>query len=102
MNGNYSGSETISKHWPDIKQQVRQQMNLSEVSYQTWIRGLALDSVNPGEVIIAVPSADTGAGIYIAERYAACFQDAIRNLTGETREVEFVLKPELMRSAAGR
>lgn len=94
--------EKNRQFWPSIKQQVQRKMNLSKISYLTWIHDLTLESVNQGRVIITVPSADSAVRVYIAERYTSCFQDAIANHTGERYKIEFVLKTDFMQITHGK
>lgn len=79
----------MEKKWPDILMYVKEEHELSDVSYNTWLLPLKVYSVDKNIVTILVPQEQVGLN-YISKKYTLPLQVAITELTGlENCEVKF-------------
>ena len=83
--------DEIRNMWETIKETVRNEYDLSEISYVTWIDPLKLYSVEEDTVIIAIPSDQSHALKYISSRYTSFFQVTISEMMGHTYNFKFIL-----------
>ncbi len=86
--------DEIRNMWETIKETVRNEYDLSEISYVTWIDPLKLYRVEEDTVIIAIPSDQSHALKYISSRYTSFFQVTISEMMGHTYKVTFILEKD--------
>lgn len=79
--------DKISKKWEEIKEYIRDEYEVSNVSYETWIAPLILSSVDSDVVSIEVP--DGSFLDYIEKKYGLYFKVAIEEKTGFHGSVAF-------------
>ena len=48
--------EIIRQNWENIKEHIRSEYQLSNISYKTWIEGLTISSIDKNTVTIQMPS----------------------------------------------
>ena len=84
----------IKDQWEIIKETVRTEYNLTDISFNTWINPLALHSVEDKTVYIVIPSDKAGAASYISTKYKTFFQVTISELFGDNYEVVFIMEKE--------
>ena len=84
----------IKDQWEIIKETVRTEYNLTDISFNTWINPLALHSVEDKTVYIVIPSDKAGAASYIQTKYKTFFQVTISELFGDNYEVVFIMEKE--------
>ena len=84
----------IKDQWEIIKETVRTEYNLTDISFNTWINPLALHSVEDNTVYIVIPSDKAGAASYIQTKYKTFFQVTISELFGDNYEVVFIMEKE--------
>ena len=63
----------IKDQWDLIKETVRTEYNLTDISFNTWINPLTLHSVENKTVYIVIPSDKTNAFSYISNKYKNLF-----------------------------
>ncbi len=78
----------IEEKWSDILKYVKDEHELSDVSYNTWLLPLKVYSVDQNIVTILVPQAQVGMN-YISKKYTLPLQVAITEITGMACEVQF-------------
>lgn len=59
----------IKEKWTEIKETIRKEYELTDVSYDTWIEPLSFYDVRDNEVIIMIPSDQAHALNYISSKY---------------------------------
>lgn len=80
--------DKINASWNEIKEYIRDEYEVSNVSYETWIAPLILSSVEGDVVSIEVP--DAGFLDYIEKKYGLYFKVAIEEKTGFHGSVAFL------------
>ena len=65
--------DEIKENWVTIKESVREECNMSDISYQTWIKPLEFHTVIDDVVYIIIPSDQAHALNYISAKYKSFF-----------------------------
>ena len=87
-------NEIIMQSWQNIKEHIRDNYGLSNISYKTWIEDLEIASIKDHLVIIKIPSENNFKLTYISKNYSDFFRVTISELLGEEYDVRFVLEQE--------
>lgn len=82
--------ELIEQKWDEILLKVKEEHELTDVSFNTWLKPLEIYSVQNERVYILVSSEQMGLS-YIKKKYYLPLKVAIAEVTGIEYEVEFVL-----------
>ena len=80
----------IKKKWPDILNALKQEHDISDVSFKTWLLPLEVKSVEDGVIYIVVPDENIGLQ-YIKKKYYLPLKVCIEEIIGESFEIEFIL-----------
>lgn len=86
--------ETIKEKWPEILEHLKQEHDISDVSFKTWLLPLEVASVENNTILIIVPDELIGLN-YIKKRYYLPLKVCIEEVIGEPYEIEFVLPDQL-------
>jgi len=92
---------SISENWNLIKETIRQEYELSDISYSTWIEPLKLNKVEEDRVYIIIPLDQQHALDYISKKYKSFFQVTISEMMNKTYDISFILEKEI-ESEAGK
>ena len=76
-------NEIIKQSWQNIKEHIRDNYGLSNISYKTWIEDLEIASIKDHLVIIKIPSENNFKLTYISKNYSDFFRVTISELLGE-------------------
>ena len=87
----------IEKRWNDIKEAVRNERELSDVAYNTWISPLKIFKVEDNVVIIHIPSYQIHSLDYISKKFKFDFKVAISEMMEKEYEVEFILENDKLK-----
>ncbi len=87
--------DNIKERWTDIKEIIRREYNISDVSYQTWISPLEFYSVTDDVVNIIIPSDQAHALNYISSKYKSFFQVTITEMFDHNYNVKFILEKDI-------
>jgi chromosomal replication initiator protein len=82
--------EKVIEKWEEIINTVKKEHELSEVSFDTWIRPLEVYAVDGDKLYILVPSEQMGLS-YIKKKYYLPLKVAIAEITGTQYDIEFIL-----------
>lgn len=85
--------EAIFEKWEQILQTVQKEHDISQISFDTWLKPLELCAVEGNKLYILVPSEQLGLN-YITKRYELPLKVAITEITGIEYELIFVLKEQ--------
>lgn len=85
----------INDKWDVIKDTVRTEYGLSDISYNTWIKKLELFSVDNEMITILIPSDQSHALKYINDKYKSYFQVTITEMFDYNYEIKFVLEKDI-------
>ena len=84
--------EIMRESWNDIKETVRREYNLSDISYHTWIESLKFHDVTNDVVNILIPSDQASALDYISKKFTNFFKVTITEMFEHNYEVNFLLE----------
>ena len=86
--------EIIKQSWQNIKEHIRDNYGLSNISYKTWIEDLEIAYIEDNLVVIRIPSDNQFKLTYISKNYSDFFRVTISELLGEEYDIRFVLDQE--------
>ncbi|MCI8524286.1 MAG: ATP-binding protein, partial [Lachnospiraceae bacterium] len=86
--------ESISKKWNEIKETLRKEYELSDISFSTWIEPLNFYEVKDNIVTILIPSDQAHALNYITSKYRSFFQVTISEMMDHTYDINFILEKD--------
>ena len=90
--------DKIIEKWDEILNTVKQEYEISDVSFDTWIRPLEIFAIEGNTLYILVPSEQMALS-YISKKYYLPLKVAITEITGTEYEIKFIL-PEQAKSIA--
>jgi chromosomal replication initiator protein len=86
--------DKVTENWEKILQIVKYEHELSDISFNTWLKPLEIYKVEGNLVTIIVPSAQVGLS-YVSKRYKLPLQVTISEVTGMSDcEIRFILPEE--------
>ena len=88
--------EKLRENWDDILLYLKEEHEIMDVSYRTWLLPLQLYGMDKDKVIIVAP--DSAMISYIKKKYGFFLKIAIEEKTGIECEVEFISKEEAQKN----
>ena len=88
--------EKLRENWDDILLYLKEEHDIMDVSYRTWLLPLQLYGMDKDKVIIVAP--DSAMISYIKKKYGFFLKIAIEEKTGIECEVEFISKEEAQKN----
>lgn len=82
--------DLILQKWDEILQTVKTEHDISDISFDTWIRPLEVYGVDNNTLYILVPSEQMTLS-YISKKYYLPLKVAITEITGNEYEIKFIL-----------
>ena len=82
--------DKILEKWNEILKTVKEEHELTDVSFDAWIRPLEVFAVEDNKLYILVPSEQMGLS-YISKKYYLPLKVAVAELIGKEYEIEFIL-----------
>ncbi len=82
----------IEEKWDEIKEKIRTEYDLTEVSYNTWIKPLKYYDDQNDVVTILIPSDQAFSLSYISGKYKDFFRVAISEMMNRIYDVSFLLE----------
>lgn len=86
--------DSIKENWDLIKETLRKEYDLSDISYSTWIAPLNFYKVENNIVTILIPSDQSHALNYITNKYKSYFQVTISEMMDHTYDISFILEKD--------
>ena len=86
--------ELIQSKWDEILESIKNEYNLSDISFNTWIKPLKFHSVENNKVIIIIPFDQSHSKNYISSKYSLPIKVSITEVTGMEYDVEFILEKD--------
>lgn len=85
----------IKSRWNEIKLNIKNEYDLSNISYDTWIVPLKYYEEKDNIVSILIPSNQSHALNYISEKYKDFFQVTISEMMNDKYNVKFILEKNI-------
>ena len=86
--------ETIKEKWPEILNHLKQEHDISDVSFNTWLLPLEVAALENNTIIIVVPEETIGLQ-YIKKKYYLPLKVCVEEVVGSPFDIEFVLPDQL-------
>lgn len=84
--------DDIKDNWLAIKETIKREYDLTEISYKTWVEPLAFHNIVNDVVSIVIPAEQSHMLGYISSRYKSFFQVTITEMFNHYYEVKFILE----------
>ncbi len=94
--------DSIKENWDLIKETLRKEYELSDISYSTWIAPLNFYQVKDNVVTIMIPSDQSHALNYISTKYKSFFQVTISEMMNHTYDISFILEKDAAAEAPNK
>lgn len=91
--------DSIKDNWDLIKETLREEYELTDISYNTWIVPLNFYQVKNNVVMIIIPSDQAHALNYISSKYKSYFQVTISEMMNHTYDISFILEKDVVEGA---
>ena len=88
--------DSIKERWDEIKEILRREYDLTNISFNTWIAPLKLYKVENDTVIISIPSEQAHSLNYISNKYKTYFQVTITELMDHNYDISFILEKDTL------
>ena len=86
--------DTLKSKWDDILHYLKEEHDISDVSFNTWLVPLRLYSLEPGNTVrIIVPDANFLG--YIKKKYSFLLKIAIEEITNLKCEIDFIVENQI-------
>ncbi len=85
----------ISLRWEEIKQYIKNEYDLNQISFDTWIVPLKFYEEKDNVVSILIPSNQSQALNYISEKYKDFFKVTISEMMNNYYDVKFILEKSI-------
>lgn len=82
----------IKNSWEEIKNQVRREYEITDISYKTWIEPLKFHKVEDDVVYILIPTDQAHALNYISNKFKDFFRVTISEIMDHSYDVVFILE----------
>lgn len=86
--------DNIKENWSEIKESIRREYNISDISYQTWLQPLEFYNIIDDVVNIIIPSDQAHALNYISSKYKSFFQVTITEMFNHNYDIKFILEKD--------
>ncbi|MBE5872937.1 MAG: chromosomal replication initiator protein DnaA [Lachnospiraceae bacterium] len=85
----------IKENWEEIKEIIRKEYSLSNISFNTWVKPLEFYSIENDTVNIVIPSDQGHTLNYISSKYKTFFQVTISEMFDHEYDVNFLLENDV-------
>lgn len=90
--------DEIKEKWATIKEIIRREYAITDISFQTWVNPLEYYNVIDDVVNIIIPSDQAHALNYISSKYKSFFQVTITEMFDHNYDVKFVLEKDILQN----
>ena len=80
--------ENLKNKWPEVLEKIREDLELTNVSYSSWLEPLELYKIEDNTVTIIVPSGSLGINV-LNKKYKLALKVAITEVTGLSLNINF-------------
>lgn len=90
-----SFSDSVKKNWNLIKETIKKEYELSNISFSTWIEPLKLYKVEESNILVIIPAEKAHAINYISNKYTTFFEVTVTEMTDKDCTVTFILEKDI-------
>lgn len=87
--------DSIKENWDLIKDTLRKEYDLSDISFHTWVEPLKFYHVKNDVVTILIPSDQAHALNYISNKYKSYFQVTVTEMFDHNFDISFILETDI-------
>ncbi|WP_026526244.1 chromosomal replication initiator protein DnaA [Butyrivibrio sp. VCD2006] len=87
-------TQKLADNFDSLKEELRVELGMTAISFDTWIKPLSFFKYDNGTVIILIPFDDTNFLNYIERKYQKFFTVTLSEFLNENVEVEFLLEKD--------
>ena len=87
-------TQKLAENFDSLKEEIRVELGMTAISFDTWIKPLSFFKYDNGTVIILIPFDDTNFLNYIERKYQKFFTVTLSEFLNENVEVEFLLEKD--------
>lgn len=85
----------ISENWELIKETIRKEYSLSDISFNTWVKALQFYNIENDTINIIIPSDQGHALNYISSKFKSFFQVTITEMFDHEYNINFILEKDV-------
>ena len=89
------GMDDIKGNWSAIKETIRMEYDLTDISYTTWVEPLQVYNVVNNVINIVVPADKSHLLGYISSKYGSSFQVTITEMFNRNYEIKFISEKDI-------
>ncbi|WP_026524507.1 MULTISPECIES: chromosomal replication initiator protein DnaA [unclassified Butyrivibrio] len=89
-------TQKLHENWEVLKDEVRGDLDMTTISFDTWVKPLSFYSYENGVATIIIPFDDSNALNYIEKKYLKFFIVRISEFLDKNVEVKFVLEKDII------
>lgn len=89
------GMQLLKEKWNEVKETIRMEYDLSDVSFHTWVEPLEFYDVQDHMVTILIPSNQSHALNYISSKYKDFFRVTISEMFDDYYDISFILEKDI-------
>lgn len=88
---------SLYEKWEEIKEYIKLEYKLSDISYNTWIKPLKIQDIddNSNKVLIVIPFDQSHSIKYISSKYYLPIKVSITEFIGKEPDIEFILEKDI-------
>ncbi len=94
--------DNIKENWMAVKESIKKEYSLSDISYKTWVLPLEFYNVENNVVNIVIPSDQSHALNYISSKYKSYFQVTLTEMFNYYYDVRFILESDIQQMESAR
>ena len=87
--------DDIKGSWTAIKEKIKREYELTDISYKTWVEPLAFLNVVNDVVNVVIPADQSSVFDYISSKYASFFRVTITEMFNHDYDVKFVMEKDV-------
>ena len=91
--------EGIRENWAGIKETIKREYGLTDISYKTWVEPLEFYNARNDVVSIIIPAEQSHMINYISSKYKSFFQVTITEMMDHTYDVQFILAQDVVQQS---
>lgn len=83
--------ELVEEKWDQILDAVKNEYQIPDISFKTWIRPLKIDHLDVDTIYILTQENDSLGINFLKRKYEKLLKESIATVTGKEYQLEFVL-----------